>query len=92
MTDAQEKAREDYLEVFSYNGEIEFTYGGHFYHIEPDTEADNTYNIWQFANRNGDDGKMIAQCTPSEAVLEEKAFDGKTILEIEDDMTDCILR
>lgn len=37
-------------------------------------------------------GQIIARCTPPEAVLEEKAFDGKTILEIEGEMTNCILR
>lgn len=35
---------------------------------------------------------MIATCSPAVSVLEEKAFDGKTILEIEDDMIECILR
>lgn len=35
---------------------------------------------------------MIATCSPAVSVLEEKVFDSKNILEIEDDMTDCILR
>ena len=37
-------------------------------------------------------GEKIAVCSPSVSILEEKAFDGKNILEIEDDMTECILR
>ncbi len=92
MTKVQDEAKKEFLEILGYGGEIEFMYNGHFYHIEPDTDIDNTYDIWRFANAEGDNGKMIARCTPPEAVLEEKMFDGKTILEIEDDITDCILR
>lgn len=92
MTDAQEKAKEEYLEVLSYNGEIEFKYNGFFYHIEPDYKKEDTYNIWKFADEYGSDGEMIATCSPAVAVLEEKAFEGKNILEIEDNMKDCILR
>ena len=92
MTDAQEKAKEEYLEVLSYNGEIEFNYNGFFYHIEPDCKKEDTYNIWKFANEYEGGGEMIATCSPAESILEEKVFEGKNILEIEDDMTDCILR
>ena len=94
MTDAQEKAKEEYLEVFGHDGEIEFMYNGSFYHIEPIEDGGNydTYGIWKYPNKHTGEGEIIARCKPAEAVLEEKAFDGKTILEIEDEMTDCILR
>lgn len=93
MTSEQEKAKEEYLEVLGYHGEIEFVYHGYFYQIEPAEEGDGEiYTIWKQSVEEGSHGEIIARCTPPEAVLEEKAFDGKTILEIEDDMTDCILR
>lgn len=93
MNDAQEKAKKEYLEVLGYHGEIEFIYNGHFYHIEPTEEGDGEiYGIWRYDDKTGCGGKMIARCTPPETILEEKIFDGKTILEIEGEMTDCILR
>lgn len=92
MTEAQEEAKKEYLETLDHNGEIEFMYNGFFYHIEPDYDKEDTYNIWKFTDRYEGGGEMIATCSPAVSVLEEKAFDGKTILEIEDDMTECILR
>ena len=92
MIDAQEKAKEEYLETLSHNGEIEFNYNGFFYHIEPDYKKEDTYNIWKFADEYEGGGEMIAVCSPAISILEEKAFDGKNILEIEGDMTDCTLR
>ncbi|MBQ9172032.1 hypothetical protein IJ162_02890 [Candidatus Saccharibacteria bacterium] len=92
MTEAQEKAKKEYLEVLGYGGEIEFNYNGFFYHIEPDYKKEDTYNIWKFADEYEGGGEMIATCSPAVSILEEKAFDGKTILEIEDDMTGCALR
>lgn len=92
MTDAQEKAKADYLETLDRNGEIEFKYNGFFYHIEPDYGKEDTYKIWKFADEHEGGGDVIATCTPAASILVEKAFDGKTILEIEDDMTDCTLR
>ena len=92
MTEAQEEAKKEYLETLDRNGEIEFMYNGFFYHVEPDYDKEDTYNIWKFADRYEGGGEMIATCSPAVSVLEKKAFDGKTILEIEDDMTECILR
>ena len=92
MTEAQEKAKKEYLEVLGDGGEIEFNYNGFFYHIEADYKKEDTYKIWKFADKYEGGGDVIAICSPAESVLETKAFDGKTILEIEDDMTDCILR
>ncbi len=92
MTEAQEEVKKEYIETLDHNGEIEFKYNGFFYHIEPDYDKEDTYKIWKFADQYEGGGDVIAICSPAESVLETKAFDGKTILEIEDDMTDCILR
>lgn len=89
-----EEIKKEYTETLKRNGEIEFSYENHFYHIEPSSydEKDKGFDIWQFSNSDGDDAKKIAEHLSIEAVLEEKAFNGKTILEIENDMADCILR
>ncbi len=92
MTDAQEKARKEYLEILNHNGEIEFMYNKFFYHIEPDYEKEDIYNIWKFADKYEGRGEKIATCSPATSILEVKVFEGKSILEIEGDMTDCILR
>ena len=42
MTEAQEEAKKEYLEVLGYGGEIEFNYNGFFYHIEPDYKKEDT--------------------------------------------------
>lgn len=92
MMDEQKKTREEYLEVFGRNGEIEFTYNGYFYHIEPDYNREDTYEIWKFADKDKGTGEKIAVCSPASSTLDEKTFDGKTILEIDDKMTNCIIR
>ena len=92
MSNNQEKAKEEYLKVLSYNGEIEFSYAGSFYHIEPDANKEDSYNIWKFSTPNKDSGEVIATCSPATSVLSAKIFNDKTLLEIEDEITSCVLR
>lgn len=90
--DTQEEVRQEYLETLKRNGEIEFSYNGFFYHIEPDYDKKGMYNIWRFTDEYEGGGEKIAVCSSAESVLEEKVFEDKKLLEIIDDMTDCILR
>ena len=50
MTEAQEKAKKEYLEVLGYGGEIEFNYNGFFYHIEPDYKKEDKDEILKAFN------------------------------------------
>lgn len=85
-----EQIREEYLEEMSHNGEISFNYDSKYYHIEPATDSDD-YEVWQFSSFGADDGKLIASCKTHNNVLDDKIFNGKSLMEIDGEITDCYL-
>ncbi len=81
-------------ELISHNHEAEFEYNGTTFVLQPEVNDDKTYLvIWDCTP---DAAKCIAKCEitvdgdiPQEiidAVLSEKCFDGKSFLEIENDI------
>lgn len=90
------KSIDEILEVFDYNGEYEFSYNGDFYHFEP---SDDGYVIWKFSNCSAEqvynekvNGERIASAKSGKEALEIKCFDGKSYLEIDDEVEDGLLR
>ncbi len=91
MTNNWNKNKKEYLEALKRKGEIEFNYNNHYYHIESADYKSDDFNIWMFTSFESDDGKIIARCKNPAEVLRMKVFDGKSLEEIEDQMTDCYI-
>lgn len=76
-----------YIEAISGNHEIEFSYNGYDYCIQPDYAG--KYEIWEYQGDEG--GKVIATFEKPEELFSLKCFDGKNILEIEEQVIDGIV-
>lgn len=83
--------KKEYLETLDRRGEIEFNYNNHHYHIESTDYRGDDFDIWKFSRSDSNDGKKIAHCKNKEVVLTAKAFNGKSLEEIDDEITDCYL-
>lgn len=77
-----------YTEALTNYHEIEFKYNNHEYSLE--RESEEQYVIWQF-EPGANTGTKIATAKTPEEIFELKCFDGKTILEIDDSVTDAIV-
>jgi hypothetical protein len=77
-----------YTEALTDYHEIEFKYNNHEYSLE--RESEEQYVIWQFEPGANTGTKIAAVKTPEE-IFELKCFDGKTIIEIDDSVTDAIV-
>lgn len=77
-----------YTEALVGYHEIEFKYNGREYEIE--REPDGLYIIWEFKPETTSGTKIATAKTPEEIFM-VKCFGGKTILEIDDDVTDSIV-
>ena len=91
MTSNWADNKEEYLEALNMRGEIEFNYNNHHYHIESTNYQDDSFDIWKFTASGSNDGRIIAHCNNPQEVLSVKAFDGKTLEEIDNLMTDCYI-
>ena len=91
MTANWETHKEQYLEALDMRGEIEFNYNNHHYHIESTNYQDDSFDIWKFTAFGSDDGIIIAHCNSPQEVLSIKAFDGKSLQEIDELITDCYI-
>ena len=77
-----------YTEALVSYHEIEFKYNGHLY--EMDRESDAQYSIWE-CDIDGTNGTKMATVKTPEEIFTIKCFGGKTILELDDDVTDAIV-
>ena len=77
-----------YTEALTSYHEIEFKYKNHEYSLE--REFEEQYVVWQFELGAGTGTKIATVKTPEE-IFELKCFDGKTILEIDNNVTDAIV-
>lgn len=77
-----------YTEALVSYHEIEFKYDGHMYEME--RESNGQYGIWK-CDIDGTNGTKIATTKTPEEIFTIKCFGGKTILEIDDDVTDAIV-
>lgn len=86
-------------ELISYYHEVEFEYNGTTYVLQPEEDEGKTYLvIWDCTS---DAAKCITKCEISskgdipraviEAVLSDKCFDGKSFLEIEQNVTVTVI-
>lgn len=81
------EVRAQYTEALLAGHEIEFSYKDYDYCIQPDDEG---FSVWKVA-KGGNSGPKIAEAKTVEDVFELNCFEGKTVLEIEDDVTDAII-
>ena len=77
-----------YTEALTDYREIEFKYNNHEYSLE--RESVEQYAVWQF-EPGANTGTKVATTKTPEEIFELKCFDGKTILEIDDNVTDAIV-
>jgi hypothetical protein len=77
-----------YTEALVGYHEIEFKYNNHEYGME--RESDGQYGVWEFEPGAATGTKIATVKTPEE-IFTIKCFGGKTILEIDDDVTDAIV-
>ncbi len=77
-----------YTEALVNYHEIEFKYNGREYEME--REPDGQYSIWEF-EPDATSGTKIATVKTPEEIFTIKCFGGKTILEIDDGVTDAIV-
>lgn len=97
--DSKYNPTKEYIEVLNDNHEISFDYDGNHYHIEKfeddvscslNHDIETGISIWMFKDKDND-GIVIGTAKTPEELLTIKCFDGKTILEIDDDITDGII-
>lgn len=79
---------EQYTEALTDYHEIEFKYNNHEYGME--RESEDSYVIWEF-EPGASTGTKIATAKTPEEIFELKCFNGKTLLEIDDDVTNAIV-
>ena len=88
---------EEFLEALESKREIEFTYKGDYYRLEPfydgedslDEKIEEGYNIWKYENGFKDGGGIvIASIDTPEKVLSTNCFDGRNILDIYNETSD----
>lgn len=94
MEDQNFSIRQDYLEELNHNGEISFIYRNKRYNIEPSgnpTDPDYRFQVWEFEIKKNAKGKIVAECKTPDNVLDNKIFDGKSLMEIDGEITDCYL-
>lgn len=87
-TEGYDELIKQYTEALVGYHEIEFKYNNHEYGMERETE--DQYSIWEF-EIGSDTGTKIATAKTPEDLFKLKCFDGKTILEIDDNVTDAIV-
>ena len=83
--------KQEYLENLGTKGSIEFDYNNHHFVIEPTDYKGDDFDIWESSYFGSNDGKKIAHCKNKEEVLTIKAFGGKNLEEIDDEITECYL-
>ncbi len=90
----------EYIEALSLNHEISFDYKGDHYNIEcfeNDIECSLNHDIetgisiWLFKNKGTDNGVVIGTAKTPEEILKVPCFNGKNLLEIDEDLEDCYI-
>lgn len=82
---------DEYLEALRGFHEIEFTYNGFSYCIEPQYNGSDGYNISKYHQSGDNKGETIASANSPEEIVELKCFDGKTLKEIVDNISNGII-
>ena len=89
----------EYIEALNDNHEISFDYNDNHYHIEKfendvscslNHDTKTGISVWLFKDK-GRNGTIVATVKKPEELLTIRCFDGKTILEIDDDITNGII-
>ena len=102
MTDnsLMDELKNEYVEALNCNREISFNYKGDHYHIEwfkndvdcsLNHDIETGISVWLFKNKGTNNGVVIGTATTPGELMELPCFNGKNILEIDDDLENCYI-